>query len=474
MVGSAILLTTVLFAQTPARLVELSNPAVTPIADHPDLGTLDFDVTNRSDQAVTAWSIQYTIQFSDGTFRNGGIGIDAILEYAGVSLSREPRDQRVVPARSTVRVRAPGPIDLTPRKGVTVERVASITLDYAIFANEASTGPQRRAGLAILKRGREADAIASMLPVLIDARNAGSTPDALRTAIGKLKALDQPDFLSADAYGARQNLQLFLDGRLHFNPDDFLRREIEEAGRRRAVYDAHRSPKSPPVSTVQVSVGGVGRFPDGYQFVDFDLTNLSDQAAIAWDIRFSLQLSDGSSEQRGWGRDGLLVYEKILPPRHDPEGETIVPPHKTIRIRMAYPPPTPGVRMLSATAVSVKYVAFADDTWSGSLADVERIYENRGMQAAAIARVLPILHEALDAGATADALRTALAQLAGKDQPDFDSGARQVARTNIQRVLDGKIPQPAVFLQGYVDGLESSRAVYQSHSRPAENSPGGR
>ena len=88
------------------------------------------------------------------------------------------------------------------------------------------------------------------------------------------------------------------------------------------------------------------------------------------------------------------------------------------------------------------------------------------MELAAIARVLPVLHQALDGGMSVDDLRTALAQLAGKDQPDFESGARHVARTNIQLLLEGKVPQPAVFLQGCINGLESSRSVYQSHSRP--------
>src|ERR1051326_6781543 len=175
MVGSSILLTTCLIAQTSAPLVELSNPTVTPIADHPDIGTLDFDVTNRANQARTAWSIRYTIQFSDGTSRDGGIGTDAILEYAGIWHPREPRTGRVVPARSTLRVRSLGPVDLTPRKGLTVDRVRSISLAYAVFADETSIGELRSAGLAILDRGRRADAIASMLPILIEARQAGST-----------------------------------------------------------------------------------------------------------------------------------------------------------------------------------------------------------------------------------------------------------------------------------------------------------
>jgi hypothetical protein len=474
MVGSSILLTTCLIAQTSAPLVELSNPTVTPIADHPDIGTLDFDVTNRANQAMTAWSIRYTIQFSDGTSRDGGIGTDAILEYAGIWHPREPRTGRVVPARSTLRVRSLGPVDLTPRKGLTVDRVRSISLAYAVFADETSIGEQRFAGLAILDRGRRADAIASMLPILIEARQAGSTVEALRAALAQIKAKDRPDFLSGETYSTRQNLQLFLDGRLQFDPGDYLRDWTEELEARRAAYDAHRFPKSAPVSTLQVSSAGVGQYPDGRQFVDFDLTNVTDQAAVAWGIGFSLHLSDGSSEQKVYEREGLLVYEEILPPRHDPQSEAVVPPHKTIRTRIVYPAPKQGVTLLSATAVSVKYVAFADDTWSGSQAEVESAYSRRGMEAAAITRVLPVLHAALDAGTTTDALRGALAQLAGNDQPDFDSAARQVTRTNIQLLLEGKIPQPAVFLQSCIERLEASRAAYQSHGRPAQHGPGGR
>jgi hypothetical protein len=168
------------------------------------------------------------------------------------------------------------------------------------------------------------------------------------------------------------------------------------------------------------------------------------------------------------------VYEKLLPPRHDPESETVVPPHKTIRIRMLYPPPKQGVTALSATSVNVKYVAFADDTWSGSQADVEYLFKGRGTDADAIARILPVLREALDEGATVEALHTALARLAGKDRPDYESSERQVTRTNIQLLLDGKIPEtPRAFLEIWIDGLDSRRAVYQSHSRPAQNGPGG-
>ncbi len=57
---------------------------------------------------------------------------------------------------------------------------------------------------------------------------------------------------------------------------------------------------------------------------------------------------------------------------------------------------------------------------------------------------------------------------------EFESAARHVTRTNIQLVLDGKIPQPAVFLRNCIERLEASRAAYQSHSRPAQHGPGGR
>lgn len=231
----------------------------------------------------------------------------------------------------------------------------------------------------------------------------------------------------------------------------------------------------PAASPVKVSNPAVGQDRDGYPFVEFDLKNLSDQAATSWMLNVTMRMSDGTAEQSGYGRDGLLTHAGLLPPPDRPERETVVPPHGTIRTRYPYSPQKKGVTAVSVASISVTLVIFADDSWFGSQHDVESWFMNRGNHADAIARFLPIVQTAVDAGGMVDALHAALAKLAGKDEQDFDSAERQVTRTNLQLLLDGRIKQtPVASLQHWIADLEARRATYEAHRRPKEQSPGSR
>jgi len=57
--------------------------------------------------------------------------------------------------------------------------------------------------------------------------------------------------------------------------------------------------------------------------------------------------------------------------------------------------------------------------------------------------------------------------LRSKDQPDVNNVEKQVTRTNLNLLLEGRMNEtPAAFLQRWIAELEARQAAYETHRRP--------
>jgi hypothetical protein len=341
-----------------------------------------------------------------------------------------------------------------------------VKLTYAIFADRTSIGDPDFVKAAFKQRARWADAYAVIASILRDTQAAGSTLDALQTALDHLNAKDQPDFDSGIKQVQRINLQLLLDGRVKDAPDHVLQRWIGDAQVRHDVYDANRFPNPTPVVLLEVLNPVIVEDREGYQYIEFDLKNVTDQAVVAWSLNLTVKSTDGTLESSGYGRDGLLTYTGLGPQPDSLQGDTVVPAHATVRSRFSYTSQR-RTRAVSISSIDLRHVILADDSWTGDQRNVESEFEQRGRNADAIASILPTLRKALDEGGTSNSVLTALVALRSRDQPDANNVEKQVTRTNLNLLLDGRMNEtPAAFLQRWIGLLEARQAAYEAHRSP--------
>ena len=426
MIATSLVLAALLGAQPPAPLVQVSDPTIA--IDSSGTPQVAVYVQNRTDQPVTAWGVAYKIHFADGTAEDGTFDSDGLLELGRfVSPPQTSLTRALVRPQSTIHAGGSVGVASRDRQSVAITAITDLTLMYAIFADDSSIGH----------------------------------PASVKAAFD----LKQTE---------RQILQSLIDGTLRQQPQATLLRASMEAEQRHWAYAAHRFPKSAPVTSVEALNSAIVLDADGYQTIELDLKNLGDQTVVAWNVSLVVHLSDGTAERRGFGRDGLTAFAGLLSGANGRMGETLVPPHSIVRTREGYISAMKGVTAVSVSLVTVTDVVFDDDSWAGDQGYVESQFETRARIADAMTKVLPILRTALDAGGSAAALRAALDNLAPRPPQDFEAAQRQVARTNIQLLLDGRIKlSPTAALEQWIETLEAERALYQAHSRPKQNSPDG-
>jgi hypothetical protein len=399
--------------------------------------------------------------------------MDGVWEFAGVGVRPGVSARTFVPAQSTIHATSGTSVSFSSKKNVPITSITDVKLSYAIFADGTSIGDPALVMAAFKQRARWADAYASIASILRDAQAAGSTLAALQAALDRLNAKDQPDFDIGIKQAQRRNLQMLLNGTIKEAPDRALQRLIGDAQIHHNVYDANRFPKAAPVVLLEVFNPVIVEDREGYQYVEFDLRNIADQAAVAWGIQLTVKLSDGSLESSGYGRDGLMTYAGVGPQPDSVHGDTVVPAHATVRSRFPYTTQTHTARGVSVTSIDLRHVILADDSWTGDPRNVESEFERRSRDADAIVSILPILRKALDAGGTTASVLAALVALRSKDQPDVNNVEKQVTRTNLNLLLKGRMNEtPAAFLERWIGELEARLAAYEAHRRPKSSVDG--
>jgi hypothetical protein len=100
--------------------VQVANPSMA--VDSQGVLTVGIDVVNRTDQAVTAWSVEYTIQFSDGSSERSGFGMDGTWEFAGTGVRPGSTARSFVPAQSTLHATGGG-VSFPDKKNVPITSI---------------------------------------------------------------------------------------------------------------------------------------------------------------------------------------------------------------------------------------------------------------------------------------------------------------------------------------------------------------
>jgi hypothetical protein len=178
-----------------------------------------------------------------------------------------------------------------------------------------------------------------------------------------------------------------------------------------------------PVSVVVISVAG----DPFHQVVEYAIVNNTNVTITAWNVGLLIRKPDGGSTGYGEGADAYLAYAGLVS-----DADYVVRSHATVRRSIALD--TPGVG-IADVEITLQCAIFADATWIGTEADVDRFFERRQANFEAEGEILRILRTARANGSGPDALRAALRDLSRPDQKDFANGNKQMMRRNLERLL---------------------------------------
>jgi len=191
-------------------------------ADHGHT-SLEFDLTNKTDRAVTAWTISIQAERSDGTVIRVGSGRDAYAAYEGLIPDRGDFIRPQAAVHFSQRLS-----DLFgPSAGTGVDRFL-VSVTCVIFADRTWTGDAGKVQSYFADRERAYLALSDVIAALRTARVNAQGIDALHAALTELNKPGQRDpdntiktrmrtnldtaikMSSRDPAGADENLQLWL------------------------------------------------------------------------------------------------------------------------------------------------------------------------------------------------------------------------------------------------------------------------
>jgi hypothetical protein len=218
--------------QPPGELVVASSPLV--VAGPNGLTVAEFDVTNKTGQAVTAWDVLVEATLSNGTLSARGTAPDGYGAYAGVY----PDNNVFIRPHASVRRQ----VLLSVPTGVTVVGVRAV-LRCAIFADGSWIGDAERARSVFTQRERDRDTYGFIAAALRAGYAAGAGPDGLKVALDRLSTKDQEDYGNPLKEVMRQNLQRALERKAQGSPNELLRILVLQTEANWVAADASRRPK---------------------------------------------------------------------------------------------------------------------------------------------------------------------------------------------------------------------------------------
>lgn len=168
---------------------------------------------------------------------------------------------------------------------------------------------------------------------------------------------------------------------------------------------------------------------DGVATLQYSIMNRSSQAVTAWHVEFTVSLSNGKVVTGGHAKDG---YESYALHR---ESTAVVYAQQSLDSRELFSEISNGVTVTSATAILL-YAVFADGSWIGDATAVNDIFRRREADAQALAFISGAFRAGFAAGTGHVALRAALQQLNSADSVVANSVFTNVARKNLQRILE--------------------------------------
>lgn len=221
-------------AQQPDKLVNAMDPV---IVDAPDgRRTVEVDLTNKANQAVTYWMISINYMLSNGHVEHRGHSRDLYPAFA--RSDRDPEKDGVIPARGTVRV----VINLGETEGLSVISVKT-AIEEAVFADGSWFGEPAAIQEVFARRTRDEREQAFVLASLKAGAASASGLDALRVALQRLERRWPNDPDESATRMMRLNLRMAIDGTINTPPDEFLAYSIDAVERAWGVADTHRRAK---------------------------------------------------------------------------------------------------------------------------------------------------------------------------------------------------------------------------------------
>jgi hypothetical protein len=220
---------------TPQPLLSVSTPILLSSVDGPSKA--EFRLTNRADQAVTAWKVGITLHLADGTTDETNLLVDAYLVYAGLGDARD--DAAIVPAHGSTQWST----YLSPLRPVGIDSV-DIRLIAAIYADRTALGDLGHTEDMFRARDRDCRAMADVIDALRVALLKANGDDALRLALERLNSSQQSDYEHLDKRAMRRNLQLALNKHpsIKVSAGDFLREWALTMEARWQAANTHRQP----------------------------------------------------------------------------------------------------------------------------------------------------------------------------------------------------------------------------------------
>lgn len=167
--------------------------------------TLEFDLTNSTETAITAWQVSIQADFSDGTVIRRGEGKDAYLAYAGVIPDRGV----YIRPHATVRFRDRLSDLLGPSASSAIPQF-KVGVTCVIFANRTWRGDPHAVEGYFARRERAYLGLTDVITALRKARVNAQGIDALQTALSALNVPGQQDPDNPEKVVMRRNLEIAL------------------------------------------------------------------------------------------------------------------------------------------------------------------------------------------------------------------------------------------------------------------------
>lgn len=231
----------VLLAQAPGSTVAPGNAlgiVVGPVSLGSDAGqpSVEFDLTNGTDKAVTAWQVTIEAALTDGTVRQTAMAKDAYLAYEGLIPDRGDFIRPHADVHVSVRL-----ADLFGALPLgSVQRLAASGRSV-IFADRTWSGDADKVRRTFADRDRAQVALTDVINALRKARLSAQGLAALRAALSEMNKPDQQDRDNAVKVTMRKNLETAINAtsRASVTPDEQMRTWLASLERRWQVTQEH-------------------------------------------------------------------------------------------------------------------------------------------------------------------------------------------------------------------------------------------
>ncbi len=207
----------------------------------------------------------------------------------------------------------------------------------------------------------------------------------------------------------------------------------------------------------------------GAPVLQVTLSNMTSQPITAWQVNVRLTLSNGAVVGRGQSKDGYELYALHKP------NDVVINPEGSVtgQIWLANELGTDGKLTVTDVQTTVAYVIFADGTALGDEGGIKEAFQDRALEADALAGIVAALRAGHAQGSGRAALRAALQELNSPEQTDFDNMSKRVMRKNLQRILDSPVQAgetaPDEYLRQWLLATEAKWQAADTHRRQKSN-----